>query len=169
MTVPGATDQTQYTINKFSGDISGSGFTGSAGGSFVNNGKVAAGGVIGKWGVAGESYQASGIFAASDRYPATDSHRAHRLEPPPHFLSLKALPMRVGNFFPCSPAVDDPRLFALSDRGPFLYCLCISIPCSVIICSVLASSLARIRSQLALRANAILNSRGALPLAAASS
>ena len=47
--------------NEFPGGLSGSGMTGSATGSFVNNGSVAAGGVMGNWGVSGDSYRASGV------------------------------------------------------------------------------------------------------------
>jgi hypothetical protein len=38
---------------------------GNATGSFVNNGSVAAGGVMGKWNVQGDNYQATGVFAGS--------------------------------------------------------------------------------------------------------
>jgi hypothetical protein len=60
MTAPG--EGTQYTSNQFSGNLSGSGMTGSATGSFVNKGNVAAGGVMGNWGVSGDNYRASGVF-----------------------------------------------------------------------------------------------------------
>jgi len=51
--------------NEFTGVLSGSGMNGSATGSFVNNGSVAAGGIMGNWNVQGQNYQATGIFGGA--------------------------------------------------------------------------------------------------------
>jgi hypothetical protein len=52
-------------LNQFAGSLSGSGLSGSATGSFVNNGSVAAGGVIGNWNVGDSNYKATGIFGGA--------------------------------------------------------------------------------------------------------
>ena len=61
--------QPSLDINQFSGQLSGSGLTGSATGSFANNvvqhTPVVAGGVLGNWNVGNDVYKATGIFAGS--------------------------------------------------------------------------------------------------------
>jgi hypothetical protein len=63
--------QPSLDINQFGGSLTQLGgqsigsMTGNATGSFVNNGTVAAGGVMGNWNVGSASYQATGIFGAS--------------------------------------------------------------------------------------------------------
>jgi hypothetical protein len=63
--------QPNQNINQFGGSLKqidgpSIGLTsGSATGSFVNNGSVAAGGVMGNWGVEGDRYKATGVFGGS--------------------------------------------------------------------------------------------------------
>ena len=63
--------QPSLDVNQFSGSLKQTGgpdiglTSGSATGSFVNNGSVAAGGVMGKWGVEGDRYQATGVFGGA--------------------------------------------------------------------------------------------------------
>jgi len=66
----GANGLTQPSL-EFSGSLKQTGgesiglTSGSVTGSFVNNGPVAAGGVMGKWGVEGDRYQATGVFGGT--------------------------------------------------------------------------------------------------------
>jgi hypothetical protein len=72
MCAPGALCGSQQHVtaagNHFGGPLSGQlpgglgSLSGSAAGSFVNNGPVAAGGVMGNWNVDSASYRATGIF-----------------------------------------------------------------------------------------------------------
>jgi hypothetical protein len=50
------------TLDRFAGSLSGSGLSGNATGSFVNNGTVAADDIMGNWNVGSQNYQAMGIF-----------------------------------------------------------------------------------------------------------
>jgi hypothetical protein len=57
-------------LNHFGGSLSGSlpsdvSLSGSAAGSFVNDGARKAAGVIGNWNIGGQGYKATGIFAGS--------------------------------------------------------------------------------------------------------
>jgi hypothetical protein len=72
MCAPGVACGSQQLVtaagSHFGGPISGNlpgnlgSLSGSAAGSFVNNGQIAAGGIMGNWNVAGDSYRATGIF-----------------------------------------------------------------------------------------------------------
>lgn len=76
-TLPNALTQPNPALNRFDGVLqqtagpSIDNLTGKATGSFVNNGSVAAGGVIGNWNVGGSNYKATGIFggAGTPRLP----------------------------------------------------------------------------------------------------
>lgn len=70
-TGPGALIQPSLNFNQFGGSLSQlsgpsiGAMTGTASGSFVNNGAVAAGGVVGNWGVNSAAYRATGIFGGA--------------------------------------------------------------------------------------------------------
>jgi hypothetical protein len=70
-TGPQGLTQPSLDINKFGGSLTQTGgpdiglTSGSATGSFVNNGSTAAGGIVGNWSVGGPAYRATGIFAGS--------------------------------------------------------------------------------------------------------
>ena len=70
MCAPGVAGCGTSAGNHFGGPLSGklpngAELTGSAAGSFVNNGTDKAAGVIGNWGVANSQYEANGIFAGA--------------------------------------------------------------------------------------------------------
>ena len=68
--------------------------TGSAAGSFVNNGTDKAAGVIGNWGVANSQYEATGIFGAARG--GSISAKPGLAKPPRSELSLQIPKRKLG-------------------------------------------------------------------------